>query len=458
MRYAQLFSAETRQTDREVWRLVLPCLLESLLTYAVGLITSAMIGRLTADDISAQGIGFRVANMISAFFRGIGVGATVLVGVHYGAGHLEKCRKLVEQTMLVVFALSVACVLAVLCAPQFFLGFFAEDQGLLDTAENYLRVAIWLCPGAAVSRIVTAAFNGQGDTRTPLYIAVLTNVVNAALGWVLIFGCGPVPAMGLLGAAYSQVISNCFSICVGLFALYRRNGLYARVHRGARLWNFDLADLKSVFVVGLPASVENMMWTFAAMVMSRALLSYGSDVYAGYQLASQCEEVLGAPAFGFQTAATTLSAQCVGRKDRWALRRYFSRSCVLAVAISLPCMLLMIVFPGLFMALLTDKPLLQEVGAEYLIIVALAYIPQMLNMIAFGTVRAMGHKYFPVIGSMTGMWCVRIPIAALAAWVLHADIAVVFAGVAIDQCYRFILAWIFIKRKRLLSAPTVPED
>ena len=71
MRYAQLFSAETRQTDREVWRLVLPCLLESLLTYAVGLITSAMIGRLTADDISAQGIGFRVANMISAFFEGL---------------------------------------------------------------------------------------------------------------------------------------------------------------------------------------------------------------------------------------------------------------------------------------------------------------------------------------------------------------------------------------------------
>ena len=455
---AKLFPAEVRQTDRDVWRLVIPCLLESLLTYAASLVTSAMIGRLTADDISAQGIGFRVVNMISAFFRGIGVGATVLVGVRYGAGQLQKCRKLVEQTMLAVTVLSMLCVLAVLCAPQFYLGFFAEAQELLAAAERYLCIAVWLCPAAAASRIVTAAFNGQGDTRTPLYIAVLTNVINAALGGILIFGLGPIPAMGLLGAAYSQVISNCCGIGVGLFALYRRNGLYAHVPRSGSWWRIDLKDQKEVFVVGLPASVENMMWTFAAMVMSRALLSYGSHVYAGYQLASQCEEVLGAPAFGFQTAATTLSAQCVGRKDRRALRQYFSRSCVLSVAISLPCMLLMMVFPGLFMALLTDKPLLQEVGAEYLIIVALAYIPQMLNMIAFGTVRAMGHKYFPVIGSMTGMWCVRIPIAALAAWVLHADIAVVFAGVAIDQCYRFILAWIFIKRNRLLSAPTVPED
>ena len=440
-----------RQTDRDVWRLVIPCLLESLLTYAVSLVTAAMIGRLTSDDISAQGIGSRVANLVAAFFRGLGVGATVLVGVSYGAGKLGKCRKLVEQSMLVVTALSVICVLVVTQVPDFFLGFFAsDDASLMASAREYLIIAIWLCPGTAVSRMVTAAFNGQGDTKTPLVIAVLTNIINAICSYVFIFGFGPVPAMGLRGAAWSQVISNTCSAFIGLYTLYRRNGLYSSVSREGSLWKLDMKSMKQLFVTGLPASVENMMWSFAAMVMSKALLSYGSTVYSGYQLASQCEEVLGAPAFGFQTASTTLSAHCVGRNDKAGLRRYYYRCCVLATLLSIFCMAIMIFLPRVFMVLLTDKPELQDVGVEYLIIVAIAYIPQILNMIAFGMLRSAGHKYIPMIGSMTGMWCVRVPIAALCAWVFHADIAVVFAGMAVDQCYRFLLACLFIRHTKVL--------
>ena len=103
------------------------------------------------------------------------------------------------------------------------------------------------------------------------------------------------------------------------------------------------------------------------------------------------------------------------------------------------------------MGLLTDKPDSRTTGALYLVLAALAYIPQMLNMVDFGTVRAMGHINTPIVGTSIGMWCVRVPIAALAAWVFKANIAVVFAGIALDQYVRLLFVRMYIRKKKLLQ-------
>lgn len=443
------FSERKRQTDRAIWKIVIPAILESLLTYAVGLVTSALIGRLTENDISAQGIGLRVTMLVVALFRGIGVGATVVIGTAYGAGDTEKCRRLTDITMLVTAAGSVLLSLFVFLVPAPFLKLFTDDAALIADASRYLRVAVWMCPFASMGRVVTAAFNGYGNTRTPLVIAVITNVINAAAAWILIFGLGSIPALGLMGAAWSTVIANFCGIALGSVLLYRKNGLFSNTVCSIGGPAAALRDLKPIILTGLPASGENMLWTFAAMLMSRILLSYGTEVYAGYQLASQCEEVLAAPAFGFQIAASIIAAQSVGRQDREEFRFSYRRLRILSVLVSLPCMALMAGLPGLFMKILTDKVMLQQVGKTYLIIVAVAYLPQILNMEDFGVIRSLGHKLAPVLGSMLGMWCVRIPVAALAAYVWKADISIAFIGMAADQCFRYVFAQFFIRKEGL---------
>lgn len=446
---------EIQRIDRQVWKIVLPAILENLLSFAVGLVTTAMIGRMMADDISAQGIGLRVTSLITAFFRGLGVGATVVVGVRYGKGQLVQCRRVIEHMMIVVGILSTLCAVAALCFPRFFAGLFTTDEALMENIIRYLKVAVWMCPFVALSRMVTAAFNGQGDTRTPLYIATMTNIINAALGYALIFGKFGFPQMGLAGASWSILISNSCCLAAGMWALYRRGGLYRGLPKRENFFRADWEGIREVFTTGIPASVENMIYSFAAMAISRALLSYGTNSYAAYQLASQCEEVLCAPVFGFEIAATALAAQCVGRNDHHELRRYYQRINVLAILVSIPCMLVMMLLPNGIMAMLTDKAQLREIGSLYLFCVALCYIPQILNMIAFGTLRAMGHKLIATIGSLSGLWCVRIPIALFAAFVIHGSIILIFIGMAADQIYRYVLAVCFMKKKHLLQRSEV---
>lgn len=440
---------QQREMDRTIWRIALPCVVENLLTFAATLVIAAMIGRLTEDEITAQSIGARITGLLQAFFKGIGVGATIILGICFGANKQGRCRRLGEQMMMIVLPLSLLTVAIVLMFPMSFLKIFADREDLRQMALPYLQIAIWLVPSVAVSRIVTAAFNAQGDTKTPMVIAVAMNIVNALLGYVLIFGLGPVPGYGLQGAAWSLSLAYAAGMIMGLIALYGPNGLYQKTERDRNLFSFEFCEIKNIFASGLPASVENMMWSFAAIIMTRVLISYGTTVNSGYQLASQVEEFLAGPCFGFQIAATTLVAQCLGGEKKELAEQYHRRVSFWCVTLAIPVVLVLLLLPNFAMALLTDKENVQKVGAMYLMIAAAAFLPQALNMVDFGAIRAYGFKEFPLAATVIGMWCVRIPIAAMSAWVWHADIFFVFIGIALDQFVRYGLALFYRAKKKV---------
>lgn len=449
----RLFDPEMREMDRVIWKIALPCALENLLTFAAGLIVAAMIGRLTADEIAAQAMGMRITGFLQSLFKGIGIGATVIIGVFYGMEKLGKCRRVAEQMMLVVLPISLLLTAIVICEPRPFLRLFADDEQLVELAVPYIRIAIWLVPSVAVSRIVTAAFNAQGDTRTPMIIAVTMNFISAGLGYLMIFVLG----WGLLGAAWSLTLAYLAGMVMGLFALYWKKGLYFGVPRDMGILQWDIASIKDTFTTGLPASCENMMWSVVAIIMSRALLSYGTSVYSGYQLASQVEEFMGAPCFGFQTATTALIAQSLGRRDMKEAKSVHKRISFWGILVSLPIAVILFFGADFFMMLLTDKSDIQSSGAMYLMIAAIAWIPQTLNMIDFGAIRVTSSKSFPLIGTILGMWGVRVPVAVLAALVWKLDVAVVFAGIAFDQIFRWGLALVYRKKKNIFAELPVEE-
>lgn len=430
--------------DKTIWEIALPCVLENLLTFAAGLVIAAMIGRLSGDEISAQSIGNRITGLLQSLFKGIGVGATVIVGNCYGMHKLGRCRKLAEEMLLLTLSISLVLVAVVLVDPVPFLKLFADDLTLISFAVPYIRIAIWLVPSAAVSRIITAAFNGQGDTRTPMVIAVSMNIFNAVLGYVLIFSM----KLGLTGAAWSLTISYFFGMVFGMVMLYRKNGLYYCVEREGRLFRSGWKYVCNAFSTGLPASCENMMWSAAAIIMSRVLLSFGTDVFAGYNLASQVEEFLAAPCFGFQIATTTLLAQSVGKNDLAEGKRYHKRISFWGVVVSVPVVAILLAGAPVFMNMLTDKPAIQYFGTMYLMCAAIAYIPQTLNMIDFGAIRACISKSFPLAGTTIGMWGVRVLTAVLAVSVWHTGVIVVFIGIALDQVVRWGLALAYRKYKK----------
>lgn len=443
-----------KKVNGDILRMVLPVITENVLQMSAGLITSAMIGRLMADDISAQGISLRIYNTFWALFKGIGIGATVVVALRFGQRLLSECRRTIEQAYVTLVPFALLCMAVIFFFPGPLINFLSDDPALVSGATAYIRISIWALPFAAITVCNTAAFNGHGNTKTPMYIALLLNLVNIVLGYVLIFGIGPIKGLGLIGAAIATVGSQLVGAATGTFLLYSRNGYFADEWHGKRFFSFDTGCIKEIYRTGIPAACENVFWQLSAMLLSKIILLYGSTHFAAYQLGLQAETICEMPGIGFTTASTTLTARAIGERDDKLFRTYFHQMNRFSLYTGVFTSLLLFAFPNLFMQFLTDKPDIQQLGTAYVFIMGLTPIPQDMNKVYNGTMRSSGYRKMPMTISFIGIWLVRVPLAFLFGWVLHTDIRLIWCAIALDQIVRLTLSFTIFKRKKVIDTVT----
>ncbi len=441
-------SSENRTIRRDILRLIIPIALENALQILANFVTLAMVGRLLAADIAAFGVGARIYNTCFALFRGIGIGATIQIATYFGLGAIAKCRRNAEQAYATAVPLSI--VLAALCAifPRQIVRVLTDDPVLLEKAAEFLRVSIWAIPFMAAITVNTAAFNGQNDTKTPMMIAGVLNVFNAAVSYVAIFGLGGFGGWGLYGAAIANVLSQAFGCMLGVALLYRKGAPFRRHAHGLRFFSPDLPALKSIYATGLPAAMESLLWQLSAVLVSKVILAYGSESYAAYQLGLQAEMFTEMPAAGFTVAAATLTANAIARRDGDLYRTYFRQLSRMALFVGASAMALLLVFHNPAMRLLTDKPELLRIGGVYLIYMAFSQIPQVLSKMFNGVIRSSGGKRVPMYIVFTGVWLIRVPLVILAGR-LGLNIIWIWLIINLDQTVKLLLSLLYVWRMKL---------
>ena len=296
---------------------------------------------------------------------------------------------------------------------------------------------------------VTAAFQGHGNTKTPMYISIFVNIINVIVGYSLIYGKFGFPKLSLAGAGIALLISQTAGALLGLFLLYnKRNGLFS-TFANSSMFKFDLTLIKEVYSIGIPAGFESMFWQLSAVLMSKIILSYGEVTFAAYQLGLQAELLSEMPAVGVGIASTSLTAIAIGKKDDQLLKAYTRQLIRTTTVISAFSALLIIIFPGTFMNFFTNNAEIKAIGINYLIVMGFIQIPQNLSKVLYGAIRSAGYKNIPMIISFSGIWLIRVPLAFLFAYVLKLDIIFVWLCMAIDQIAKCTISSIIFKVKKV---------
>lgn len=436
-----------REINKEIYQLILPMIVENILQISAGLVTTAMVGRLLPLDISAQGICIRITDTLWCLYKGVAIGATVLVAHSYGAGKRGRSRRIIEQTFLTEIPLSIFFQVILFCFGVSVLSFFTRETAVLSLAQDYMRIIVFGFPFLVIMSVVSAAFQGFGNTKTPMCIALFMNGINIVLGYVLIFGIFGLPGYGIKGAALALVLSQCSGALLGLYLLYgKKRGLFWDVTCGKSFFSIEKGTVYEIYTMGIPAALESMFWQFSAIILSKVILSYGDASFAAYQLGIQAETITEMPAVGFGTAATTLAARAIGKKDGELGSIYFKQLQKTALRVSGVTSLLLILLPRGFMTLMTNNQELQAIGMVYVFIMGFIQIPQNLSRVYNGTIRANGHKNAPMYIAGFGIWIVRIPLCLLIAYALKWSITWIWLVIAMDQASRFLLS-VFLYRR-----------
>ena len=428
-----------RKMDHRILSLLIPVILENALLTLSTMILTGYIGRLALVEINGYGISRRIYGIYYSVFKGLAVGAMMAIARRFGMGDTKKCASLHKSSYILILPFSVFTAVLVWIFARPLLTMMTADAQLLDQGARYLRMTSPFYPLIAMVHLNAAAFQANGNTKTPMAIAAFGNLITITLGYVLIFGIGPIKGLGITGAAWGQNISFLMMAASGLLLLYGRHGLFA--HAGTGGLSLPKKDeMKEILSAGIPASLEDSFWQLATVLISHVILSYGQEYYAAYQLGLEGEGFCNMMSAGFMTAAMSLSSNAIGGNDEEAYRLSFGRMHRICLVISAITMTFLLLFSRTVLTLLTDKPGLIVIGSGYLLTMFFSQYPQHMKQVVAGFIRASGHSRTSMFVNLIGLWMVRVPLVVLFGTVWKLPIVWIWWSFNIDQWVRLLLA------------------
>ena len=399
-----------------VLMLAWPVFLEQILTTLVSYADTAMVGSLGAYATAAVSISNSVVMLLNGLIMALGVGITALISRSIGAGDASMTRKLVRHTILILLFIGLPMGIVLACLSRAIPVFMGAEPDILEYATKYNLIVSVGRPFQIASMLFFSVFRGCGDTRTPLRINILVNIINVVgnyflifethtvrlLGWKLtVFGAG----MGTSGAALATAVSMVFG-GIAAVALVFRGNTPMRIHFRDS-FRPDLLLLRQILRISFPAMLERLCMSTAQVVIAASIASMGTVAVAANTVYVTVESIAFMPGFAFATAATTLVGQALGAK-RPDLAQRLAHTCVLTsfVAMTLAGTGLFFLGPQVARFFTPDAAVI-ALASQCLQIVAFLQPGQTGAMVFAGALRGAGDTLWPMIIIAAGTWVIR---------------------------------------------------
>ncbi len=424
-------------STHRVLSLALPAVGEQTLNMAVGLADTFMVGHLGAAAVTAVGLSNQAVMLVTTFFAATATGVTALVARHVGAREPDPANTITHQGYLLGALFGVLALAFGLSLSRPTMIVLQAPPEVIADGATYLSIVALSFPLAAWLFIGNAALRGSGDTRTPMLVMLVVNVVNIVVAYAAIYGVGPLPALGVAGSALGAAVGRGMG---GLLV----TGLLARGHSGLRLRGRrllpDLRQIKRIANIGLPAGAEQLLMRGAQTTFAATVATLGATAFAAHQIALQAESLSYMPGFGFAMAATTLVGQGLGARDPDRARADGRLAQWLAVGV-MACMgVIFFLFPAQIIGIFITDPQVIRLGVWPLRLVAFSQPVLATSMVLGGALRGAGDTRTTLFITGGGLWLVRLPLA----WLLTPRFGLIGAWIAMiaDLHVRGTLAWL----------------
>jgi putative MATE family efflux protein len=378
---------------------------------AYQLIDAFWVGRLGGAAVAAVSVSFPPMFLTFAIGGGLSMAGSTLIAQYVGARNQRMVGHVAGQTLLMVGFVSIVLgAIGYLGAPAL-LRLMGVAADVYHNALGFLRVSFVGTLFTFTYFVFQSIMRGIGRPNLPVYIALGTVSLNFVLDPLFIFGWGPVPAFGVMGAAISTFISQAIAAIIGIAVL--RLGLHGiHVRRGDLIPDFTY--VKRAFFLGFPASVEMSARAGALMVMSFLITSFGTLAIAAYGVSSNVLQVVMIPALGLSMAISTLVGQNIGARNIERAAAIGRLGALIGFTGLAAFGLFVFSFPRTIVAFfIPNDAAVIEAGAEFLRIGAPAWGFLGLQFALTGVLRAAGNMVVTMMLTLVSQWVLQFPLAYL---------------------------------------------
>ncbi len=415
-----------------------PIVIQNLLSSSLSFLDTLMIGQIGTVEIAAVGIANQIFFLVNLFIFGIASGASIFFSQYYGAGKEKELEKVMGLGVAVSLVGSIIWALISFFAPEWIMTIFTEDVNAIKAGADYQRIVSVSYIFFAISMIHGFAYRSIGKANLPLIASIISLCTNAVGNYLLIFGIGPFPYLGVAGAAIATLIARFIDMAFMVFVSYMKKAPF-------RIRSLDAFRWKGSFIsmymkTSLPVLINEMLWALGMTVYKVAYARLGINALAAMNVSEAIGNFFFIASMGIGNATTIALGQTLGGGNIQETKDNAKTSLKISLLIGLAMGVLMAAFAPFFVSWFNIDAATARIARLALYVTALFQPLKSMNMILIvGILRSGGDTRYALFAEMACVWLFGVPMAFLGAVLLGLPLPVVYLMVCFEEAGKTIL-------------------
>ena len=429
-----------------IMALAWPTMLEQLMQTAVQYIDTAMVGSLGTQATAAVGATTTVNWLIGSSISALSIGFLAFIAKAHGAGDEEGARRAVGQAALAVLVTGTVFTILTLSLSGLIPVWMQVDPHIQDLAARYFFILYLPMLPRAASIIFGTVLRAAGDTKTPMKIGVLVNLINVVLNFLLIYPSRTITilgvslpmwgaGLGVVGAAIASAIAFAVGGIVITLILWR----HPRVSFRGQPIRPDISILRPCLKVALPNFLQRFGTSLGYVAFASMINSIGEVATAAHTIANTVESAFYIPGYGMQTAAATLAGNAYGAGDKKRMKELSSMFIPIEIFLMILSGACLFFTAPMLVNIFSDSPEVIALGSTVLRMVAVSEPFYGFSIIVEGMMQGVGKTKAPFVYNIIGMWGIRIVGTFICTQLLHMGLVSAWACMIAHNLLLFVL-------------------
>lgn len=432
---------------KDVFRLAVPILVEQAFVMSLGMVNTIMAGHISKEAVSAIGMVDSINNIFIAFFTALAVGGTVVVAQFIGQKNVKSANDAMKQALYSTAIISLLITVFMWISRDSIISilFGSADKDVINNAYIYLGITLLTYPLISISLMANGILRGAGDTKTPMKISIFMNFINVILGYLFIYGIDiqnshfhmNIPSLGVKGAAIGIAIARITGAIAVIIVLLRGTRLLKL--KNVNKFKFNTELLKPIFFVGIPASIESLLFNGGKLITQIFIVGMGTTSIASNTITNSIANMLNIPGNSLSIVATALIGQYMGRRNTQEAEKCLSYIIKASTVFLSVLAFASVPFTRFIVSLYTQNSDIITISVKLLKINALCSPLWSIAFVLPAGLKGAGDAKYTMVTSIIGMWLFRIATGYILGIPLGLGVIGIWLGMYIDWVVRGIL-------------------
>lgn len=398
--------------------MALPNVISMLVNSLYNIVDSLFVARISEDAMTALSLVFPIQNFANAIAIGFGIGINAMIALYLGAGDRKKAETAATHGMALSLMHGILITIVSIAIMPGFLRRFTGDESLISSGITYSTIVFLFATINMAGLAFEKMFQAVGRMKVTMAALIFGCVCNILLDPILIFGLGPVPAMGIAGAALATGIGQLLSLCVYLF-VYARTELPVRLRRSCL--RPDAALDKRLYGIGVPAILNLALPSLLVTFLNGLLAGFSQSYVVVLGIYYKLQTFLYLPANGIVQGLRPVIGYNYGAREYDRVRKIYRTAMGMCAAIMVAGTVLCLALSGQLIGLFSSNAETIAIGTTALRIICIGFIMSTISVVVSGSLEGLGMGVQSLIISLCRYVVIIMPLAWLFCHFIGAD-------------------------------------